>query len=1125
MKKTVQSTRSAEVSPARAATRALKADVGEEDIRSRSVERLDDGRSSSAPPVREKAKTVKERTRNIEACNAEYKTPASSKLAMTGMSLKTSSVTSTAVSKPSQLDIQDKLALNEKTPTAFIAETRSKHDVPDGITEVVNISGPEQPKTDSRTKYPKEPTEVTDLLTTPNSVGSDRPGPGDSDEHANEINPQVKTPGRMCSRSKKRRSREPASPTNGMEPDGSNDEPLLTSSQQEKASPTVGPTSPTLMLTDKGKAPSDKSLGNTSMDKKHSVTDSNQQASGKTVETGPNDDSRVESIKVKGRLPKSVTENEGPDPAICRTKQPHDPGTLPGKEEKPAGHDPVSDRKGEGVSKYNSKAVPSPTPSIVEQPLIEKTPPVEQSAPAACVESEKPPRQPESKAKGSVKQQVAKTEMFTQSKGECIEKKKDAINVPQARDQAKGKMQNQQQQQQQKQKQQPMSVDTVTTKGMSVKNRENTTDREDSKAEAGIKGGDTPAKDTLNSEPKQSEAMKKASRQQQQTVDTPAVAVEVQTALDAASVHSNEIAASVVTQTECVSDSNKGPVKSAKLQRTRNESKTDNKETKAAVTAVELTTETSTDYSQTREAGGGVAQEALGSNLPVKTGTAVEAAPEEPKPLPNVKSDGRGQPLTSVENPISPHIDVPKPISLDVADKHTGKTSQPEVMADPSHPTQLKDSQKPQKTGNSVGSATATQEVAQSSCDINVIVPSITNTMETKTFDKQNIKGSDPSPVVNGDIHPKPQPVNNKPGPALCTPDTAKPSAGKDNIEGGPDSPHRSPQTRLTLSRGLSGGDLSPQRDAPSSWLDVDVPKQRLRLPEQPPRLSSSSSESNLLDTGELGDDDFVEKINSLCAPFSMPPRKHSHLRPPQPPFAMPAIREDRFEKTFDPDEFQFGLRKKKSGPSMLAKLQSTETKANMKPARASLADRCMLLTSMDTRSRHRERTSAHGEKDEGEEEKTTVTANEKEEKKEEIKVRSRLEGSSILSSLFASSARGKRTGQDAISLSGVASSSDTPQTSPSPGGSQPGLPSPTSPAPLADTLDGHGPAALAGNAQAGEAVVGESTPPLPSFNNIKLPDYLEKYLPREPEKPEHSKAGKEQVNKEVRFVIKIRFL
>ena len=164
----------------------------------------------------------------------------------------------------------------------------------------------------------------------------------------------------------------------------------------------------------------------------------------------------------------------------------------------------------------------------------------------------------------------------------------------------------------------------------------------------------------------------------------------------------------------------------------------------------------------------------------------------------------------------------------------------------------------------------------------------------------------------------------------------------------------------------------------------------------------------------------------------------------------------------------------------------------------------------------------AHEEKEEGEEEKA-LTSNEKEEKKEETKVRSRLEGSSILSSLSASSARGKRTSLEALPLSGVATSSEGPKISVCPGASTSLLPSPTSPAPLAVALDSHHPAAVAGSSgtQAGEAVVSESAPLFPSFNDCKLPDYLEKYLPRESDKTERGEAGREQVNTEVSFVIK----
>jgi len=112
---------------------------------------------------------------------------------------------------------------------------------------------------------------------------------------------------------------------------------------------------------------------------------------------------------------------------------------------------------------------------------------------------------------------------------------------------------------------------------------------------------------------------------------------------------------------------------------------------------------------------------------------------------------------------------------------------------------------------------------------------------------------------------------------------------------------------------------------------------------------------NNLLDTsGELDDDDFIERIKKLCAPFSLPPRKHNQLRTPQPPFAMPAIREDRFEKPFDPEEFTFGLSKKTqfildSTPGLTTKLQSKETKSGLIPARASFTERSMLFSRLET--------------------------------------------------------------------------------------------------------------------------------------------------------------------------------
>uniref|UniRef100_A0A8C5EQQ7 Beta/gamma crystallin 'Greek key' domain-containing protein n=1 Tax=Gouania willdenowi TaxID=441366 RepID=A0A8C5EQQ7_GOUWI len=220
------------------------------------------------------------------------------------------------------------------------------------------------------------------------------------------------------------------------------------------------------------------------------------------------------------------------------------------------------------------------------------------------------------------------------------------------------------------------------------------------------------------------------------------------------------------------------------------------------------------------------------------------------------------------------------------------------------------------------------------------------------------------------------------------------------------DSNQRFPLKKLQLPIGLGKVDSSDWQNGPSSWLDVDFPKQKVKVQES--KLTSSGSESNLLDTSMDDDDHFVEKIKKLCAPFSLPPRKHNQLRPPQPPFAMPAIKEDRFEKVFDPEEFTIGLRKKTkfsldNKQSLLSMHHNTETKPALKPARASLADRCMLVNSLDPHSRLREKTSVKDKKDVNED------------AEDQLKVKSRLERSSVLSSLVASNLRGKRNGVETI--------------------------------------------------------------------------------------------------------------
>lgn len=354
----------------------------------------------------------------------------------------------------------------------------------------------------------------------------------------------------------------------------------------------------------------------------------------------------------------------------------------------------------------------------------------------------------------------------------------------------------------------------------------------------------------------------------------------------------------------------------------------------------------------------------------------------------------------------------------------------------------------------------------------------------------ENSTANQLSPVANGNISQQQLPLtvkveadDDKPGQSPSTP--ASLEANK--LASGPD--QRSPKKKLNISWEMSKEDSVGQQDAPSSWLDVDFPKQRLRV--SAPRLSSCGSESNLLDTsGEFDEDDFVEKIKNLCAPFSLPPRKHNPLGPPQPPFALPAIKEVRFEKTFDPDEFKIGLRKPRkytleTATSTLNKLHNLESKSGQLPARASLADRSILLSSLDTQGRLK---APVNEDDEVTEEK--------------VQVKSRLEGSSILGSLAFSLLKEKRNGvqtQAEGTNSGEVSPSNAPQPS-SPPSCQPP------------------PSSIAGLSQREEApaLVNDSAAPLPSFTDIKLPDYLEKYLPREARKEAQDVPEQEQLQKKV---------
>ncbi|KAA0720859.1 Beta/gamma crystallin domain-containing protein 1 [Triplophysa tibetana] len=184
-----------------------------------------------------------------------------------------------------------------------------------------------------------------------------------------------------------------------------------------------------------------------------------------------------------------------------------------------------------------------------------------------------------------------------------------------------------------------------------------------------------------------------------------------------------------------------------------------------------------------------------------------------------------------------------------------------------------------------------------------------------------------------------------------------------------------------------SPGRDSLNRDSLSSWLDVERPVRKKQLtPDPKPKLSSSSSESNLLEASrDFDPNDFISKVKGQAMPFTLPQRRHKKHRLHTPSFAMPAIREDRNEKPFDVEEFQHGLRRRREFTLDLiqSKTSDEDKSKRVNPERESILTRSVLFRRAKT--------------EEMEEEKE----NESDESKPEAgKVRSRLERCSILCSL-----------------------------------------------------------------------------------------------------------------------------
>ncbi|XP_073323282.1 beta/gamma crystallin domain-containing protein 1 [Pagrus major] len=305
---------------------------------------------------------------------------------------------------------------------------------------------------------------------------------------------------------------------------------------------------------------------------------------------------------------------------------------------------------------------------------------------------------------------------------------------------------------------------------------------------------------------------------------------------------------------------------------------------------------------------------------------------------------------------------------------------------------------------------------------------------------------------------------------------------------------------------------LQLKNESPSSWLDVEHHQKQKK--EHNRRLNSSASEDESLESDNY--DDFIRSIKEGSIPFSAPPKRHIHKKSPSPPFAMPAIKEDHFERTYDPEQFHFGLSKngksfRDLSPGMVIKQKAanregrTLEKHAQDKGKHTARDQMKSLDEVKGKDEVKEGTNI----DSGEEKKQNNG-------EEPGKPTSRLGRMSILSSLLSSPRSSRKARKEATSASNSTLSSNQQQDLPSTG--KQGIVD--SPLPGIDIdkkgVKGtdQGPPVGAGIGTMIESAPSSSSPPpLPSFSEIKLPDHLEKYL-KENKRESEASQGSTQRNK-----------
>uniref|UniRef100_A0A663EFR7 Crystallin beta-gamma domain containing 1 n=1 Tax=Aquila chrysaetos chrysaetos TaxID=223781 RepID=A0A663EFR7_AQUCH len=187
-----------------------------------------------------------------------------------------------------------------------------------------------------------------------------------------------------------------------------------------------------------------------------------------------------------------------------------------------------------------------------------------------------------------------------------------------------------------------------------------------------------------------------------------------------------------------------------------------------------------------------------------------------------------------------------------------------------------------------------------------------------------------------------------------------------------------------------------------SSQDSILISEQNINTQESPGKTCNGSAEDDSVFDSPSDMKKFAETIKNLDSSVCLPQKKKRSKLPksPAPHFAMPPIHEDNLEKVFDPSVFTFGLglRREKTQdllPAQQIKMQSLETIARVRPKRAS-TEQSIIFKALQSCNR--------------EEPAFTQEINGKENidgTDGEIK-RSRLEKSSLFSSLLSSASKEK---------------------------------------------------------------------------------------------------------------------